>query len=435
MIKSKTNQSSQHFDAPSLGAEIVTLQGSTRQTYYVATKTYEDDRTLVPCILYADMQAAGKELQDILTGIEWYDRPPLEGDTTTGRISNPDAIILESTDEYDEDGVLVNPAAWRSYDLLISDGSNKPWCNGVPAGALIIRKNIPVKTSVIIYAVIKGIDPDTGSEMRMQRHEGLDTTLFDDSTVTISGSWGQGIVIDPLGIPEPLTQGNTVLDEPWWRQVTAQLHGVEGDVAPGEACYLWLIADSAAVTGFREMTAEEKRVMCVSGEKTATLRFDARLVCGELTLRCYGCRRDEGDTWTNPLSKDSPFYETTISIAINSTLEAVPRMIFGAKQGPEMNSPCSYEMEYRYNNKPVPAAKAVLMRAQWIGASLKTGLQTRMTAAPNQIFRPVDYSFPYPEGYALNAEVTVYAGCKPVRVAGNLVCDASGNVVISPTFG
>lgn len=433
MIKSKTNQSSQHYDASSFGAEIIVLQGSTQQVYYVATKTYEDDRTLVPLILYADMQSAGLTSKEILSGIEWYDRPPMEGDYITGRIVNPDAAILDSVDVYDGD-VLVTPASWRSQDYLISDGSNRPWCSGVPEGALIIRKNIPAKTSVMIYAIIKGPNPNTGLEMRVQRNTSLTTSFFDDTTITVSGSWGRGIAIDPLSIPEPLTAGNTVLDEPWWRQVTAQIHGVEGDVAAAEACYHWVIADDSELLGYRQFTDEEKAVMQITGETAATLRFDARLVGEETTFRCYGCRLAEDDEWTDPLAEDNPYYETTIVVRTNDTLEATPRMLYGAQQGPDMMQPCAFVMDYRYNNRPVPPTKAVLLQPHWKGYSLRTGIESQMGTSPNLLFHPATYGFSFPDGFAINADVAVYAGCAAVVSGTNYVTDTNGNFIISPTF-
>jgi hypothetical protein len=55
MIKSVTTESYQNYDGLLLAAEITNPGGSKRQIYSVGTDTYEDDRQLVPCILYGDM--------------------------------------------------------------------------------------------------------------------------------------------------------------------------------------------------------------------------------------------------------------------------------------------------------------------------------------------------------------------------------------------
>lgn len=423
MIKSVTTESQQYYDGLTLAAEITVLGGSTRQIYNVGTQTYEDDRELVPCILYADMDGKDPSARNSnigLNGIEWYTSPPKENDYSTGRITNPSTVP-------------TNPSQYRKIDYLISDGSSSPWCAGVPAGALIVHKNVEARTSMPIYAVIKSTDPRFNTEIRIVRSENFVTEAFDDSTVAIEGTWGSQVVFDPLAVSE---SGTDVLAQPWLRSVGVHLNGPEGVVPVASSCFQWMIADETVASGFRKFTELEKETLGISNDKAAELSIDIRMLQGEMTMRCYGCRLAEDDVWTDPLQTPSPFYETTVAVKLSSAISATPECLGGADQGYNMSEQSKWSMRYVYANKQVPDNKKSFFINYWKGQNIRTRAKFSLPPGPSLSFRPRDYNITYADGYTVGADVAVYDNCKPVEDANHtiVVDDTTGAMVISPTF-
>jgi len=439
MKRSRTNTSQQVFDALSISAEITILGGSLRQMFYTAQKSYEDDRKWIPCILggyvFVNDPAGVVNGEVALSGIEWYNQTPVDGDYSTGRIVNPSQEVLDDTDTYDpETGEMTHEAAWRSVDYLISDGSNSEWCSGVPANCLIVHKNVPQMTSVTVFAVLKFVDTRTALTMRVLRHVEFSTEAYNNDEVMIKGDCGDEILIDPLSLPDTVSEGQRLLDIPWMRTVNVQLYGAEGNIPDAKACYLWMTEDSTAAIGWREFTADEKQVMSITGEQTKTISLDVRMVHGELRLRCYGYRRDEGDPWSSPLTHDdAPFYDMQFTITLNDTLYAVPVQHMGASQNPDMHGLCAYEMNIRYNGIDVPESKRDLFLVHWWTQDRKTGTRYDMGWGPNILFVPATYGFDYLEGFSTFADVWCYSHHAIVK-SGSDVVKQDGEIVISPVY-
>lgn len=441
MIKSVTTESYQNYDGLTLAADITVIGGSTRQIFNVGTQTYEDDRRLVPCILYADM--AGRDPSNPesvigLSGIEWYSDNPDNPDALIEdiRIVNPSSTILDDVDVIDpETGEVTHEAAWRAYDYLISDGvPTHQWCADVPVGALIVRKNIPARTSMSVYAVIKSVDPRFQSEIRITRFKNFTTEAFDDSSVKMEGSWGSQIVFDPFAVPEPTTQGGDALEEPWLRTVSVHMNGVDGVIPAAESCYQWLIGDENAPSGYRKFTELEKKVLGISDDTVADLTIDIRCIQGEMLLRCYGCRLADGDEWTDPTAELNPFYDTAVAVRYNETIRCAPVCRGGADQGYAMSRPSKWDMRYMYANKPVADGKRSFFRNNWKGQDIHTREKFSLGASPSLSFLPCDYNIGYGDGYTVGADVAVYGGHKPVTCDGKVVVDDQGRVVISATY-
>lgn len=435
MIKSVTTESYQNYDGLLLAAEITNPGGSKRQIYSVGTDTYEDDRQLVPCILYGDMvvkDPAVPEMTFGMEGIDWWTDVP--DDTKPERkIVNPSSVILDDLDVTDPDtGETIHRAAWRDCDYLISDGSERPWCTDVPAGALIIRKNVEARTSMTIYARLKSTDPRSMTEITVVRHTNLTTEAFDDASVYISGSWGKQLVFDPLTLPEPAA-GTSIFDTPWERTVSVRLHGAEGAVALADSCFQWLIGDLTTPTGWRKMTDIEKTAYGISDDTAADLTIDLRCLYGEVKLRCYGCRLPDDGNWTDPSLTENPFYDTSLVLKVNRDVYPMPVMEAGAQQERDMSVPVRFDMKYRYGNTQLADSKDELFRNFWKGQNIRTHQKFSLGAGPKLSFRPCDYGVGYGDGFSVGCDVAVYAGCRPVINNGSIVVN-DGKMVISPTF-
>jgi len=436
MIKSVTTESYQNYDGLLLTAEIIPIGGSVRQKYSVGTQTYEDDRTLVPCILYADMVGIDPAVPDAPFGfdsIEWWKDVP-DDNKPTLRITNPSAPILDDVDVIDQEtGETTHRAAWRDYDYLISDGSNRPWCSDVPSGALIIRKNVTSRTSEPIFAVIKSTDPRSLGEIRQVRHINLTTDAFDDASVYMRGSWGRQVVFDPLTLAVPAE--GSAFDTPWNHTVSVRLHGVEGTIPVEDSCFQWLIGDVTTPSGWRKLTELEKLAYGISDDTVADLTIDLRCLFGEMKLRCYGCRMPDSGTWTDPTLTDNPFYETSVAMKLNASVYPSPVLEAGAQQNREMSVDSVYDMKYKYGNTMLADGKDEFFRNYWHGQNLTTRQKFSLVAGPQLSFRPCDYGVAYADGHAVGADVEVFAGCRPVSDGGlPVVDDVTGKVVISPTF-
>lgn len=467
MIRSKTNTSEQVFDSFSLNKEITVLGGSPRQMFYTNEQTYEDDRRYVPCILggyvYVNDPAGVMTGEQELTDIEWYTQMPIEGDYNTGRIVNPSQSVLDDVDVYDQEtGEITHEAAWRSADYLISDGSDAPWCADVPAKCLIVRKNVPQLTSMPIYGVLKFLNQHTGLIMRVICSKDFTTESYNTDVVTMRGNCGDELMLNPLSFTDTIPSGQTILDVPWTRVISAQLQGGEGDVADNKACYVWLIEESntlVAPTGWRELNELEKKAMSITGEHSKTLSLDTRLIRGSIALRCYGCRRDAGAAWANPLNdENSPFYQVRLTMAVPGStptskrkpkgdattaqeelmsqgiFDAKPVQVTGNHQNTAMSIPVHYEMELHYNGKSVPANKRALYLFHWYGKNLKTGEEVFFGCGPTLDFIPNQWGFTFPDGFAVWGNVAVLTSFGVVVDGTSYVNDSDGKLVISGIF-
>lgn len=438
MLRSRTNTSDQVFDALTLNAEIIILGGSTRQMFYTTEGTYEDDRKYVPCILGGKVYVNDpSEIMNgwvELTDIEWYTQMPEDGDYITGRIVNPAQSVLDDVDVYDEEtGELIHEAAWKSSDYLISDGSNAAWCSEVPNLCLIVRKNVSALTAMPIYAVLKFLDTRTGITMRILKNIDFTTEQYNTEMTVMKGDSGDEVLLDPLSFTDTIPSGATILDIPWTRTVKAQLIGVDGNVPDNEACYLWCVEDASTVSGWRAFTADEIEAMQITGVNTKVITLDARMIHTKLKLRCYGCRREADAAWQNPLAENNPYYTMQFTMTLNDTLRADPMQLTGARQDVNMSIPCNYEMRIRYNGKPVPDNRLCLFRVHWKAQNLKTGAIISMGSSPNLLFTPKDKGFSFPEGFAVWADVSLYAGCGIVMQNNKKVMQDDMQV-LSPTF-
>jgi hypothetical protein len=466
-IRSRRNESQQHFDALSISAEIVILGGSTRQMYYTVEKTYEDDRRFIPCILGG--YVCTNDPDNIMTGeqplndIEWYNQMPVDGDYTTGRITNPSDEVLNDVDVIDPvTGEVTHEAAWRAYEYLISDGSNRPWCEDVPALCLIVRKNFPALTATSVYGVLKFLDQRTGTTVRKPCNEEFSTEVYNTDMTTMRGDSGDEIQINPLSIKDTIPIGKTIIDIPWTRTIGAQLQGEEGDVADAQSCYLWMVEEpdsSIAPSGWLEFNELELAVLVINGHKTRSLSIDARMVHGSLALRCMGCRREEGDEWIDPRTKDdSPFYETRITMVtpgstsgskrkpagdataaqdvLNSegVFLADPVQTTGNHQNIAMNIPCHYDMQLRYNGHDVPQNKRSLFLIHWWGQNLKTGVINSFGYGPSLDFVPNQHGYTFPDGFVVWAEIDVLQ-CFGVVKSGSSVVMSDNTIVINGIYG
>lgn len=463
MIRSKTNTSEQTFDAFSLTSEIIVLGGSLRQMFYTNEQTYEDDRRYMPCVLggyvYVNDPTGAMTGEVNLTGIEWYTQMPTEGDYITGRIVNPSQSVLDDVDVYDPStGELVHEADWRSYDYLISDGSNAPWCSDVPAGCLIVRKNVPQLTSMPIYGVMKFIDSRTGLTMRIMKNKDFSTESYNTDVVTMRGDSGDEVLLNPLSFTDTIPTGQTIVDIPWFRTVNTQLQGSEGAVPDGKASYIWLVEESdttVAPSGWREPDEVEMKAMSIEGNHTKSLTLDTRLINGSLALRCYGCRREEGAAWVDPTTMaDSPFYQVRLTMVMpgdvpsskrkpkgDSTtaaeelmsqgiFTAEPVQTTGNHQNTSMSIPVHYDMRLRYNGHDVPQNKRSLFIFYWYGQNLKTGATVNLGTGPTLDFIPNQHGFQFPEGFVVWANVAVLTSFGVVKDGNSYVFDNTNSKII-----
>jgi len=438
MIKSRTNSSQMVFDALSMSADIVILGGSTRQMFYTTESTFEDDRKWVPCILGGKVFV--NDPSNIMTGfvtlsdIEWYTQMPIEGDYQTGRISNPAQSVLDDVDIYDEEtGELTHEAAWRSEDFLISDGSNAAWCDNVPNLCLIVHKNVTRLTAMPIYAVLKFVDTRTGMTMRVLKSIDFTTENYNTDMIVMKGDCGDEVLLDPLSFTDAIPTGQTILDIPWPRSVNVQLIGTDGEVPDNEASYLWVKEDSTSASGWRQFTEEEIENLQLTGVKTKTLTFDARMIQTKFKVRCYGKRKEADEAWQNPLSDNNPFYTTQFTMTLNDTLHADPIQLTGNRQDVHMSIRASYEMQLRYNGRDVPQNRRCLFRIHWKAQNLKTGAIISLGTTPNISFIPSEKGFSFPEGFNVWADVSLYSGCDIVVENDSQVID-DNQKVISPSF-
>ncbi len=467
MIRSRTNQSEMVFDAFSMSSEIVILGGSNRQMYYTTEGTYEDDRRYVPCILSGHVSVndpSNLMTGDVeLSGIEWYTRMPVENDYATGRITNPAESILNDVDVYDpETGELTHEAAWRAYDYLISDGSNRPWCSDIPEFSLIVRKNVPQLTSMAIYGVLKFVDVRSDLTVRVLKNQEFTTEAYNNEQVTMRGNCGSEVQYDPLSFTDHMKDNETIVDIAWTRSVNVQLQGSEGDVADNKACYQWLIEEkdtSIAPSGWREFSEVEKIAMRIVGEKTKSLSLDARLLKGSTSFRCYGCRREEDAEWQSPLTEDnSPYYEVRITMVTpgsasgserkpegastetedilmsSGVFTADPIQTTGNQQTPAMNIPCHYEMQLKYNGKVVPEKKRPLFMFYWYGQNMKTGEVKALGTGSTLDFVPAKKGYTFPEGFVVWADVAVLQYFAVVK-DDEMYVTSGENLVIQGIYG
>lgn len=460
MIRSNRQQSRITVDALTISADIKLLQGSPNQIYYAATGDFESDRKWVPCILYGSVYTFDPSGYmtgfQTLTGIDWYTDVPAPDSYESNRISNPGSSVLNAVDTEN------TPAAWRSTDFLISDGSNAPWCSGVPKWGLIIHKNVPHNETMQVYGILKFLDRRTGVELKKIVSQKFATEYFDNLSLRVEGNHGEDWITDPVTAPEPTTSGNDILDERWVRALSAQLKRGDNSVPDAEACYLWVTRDAAASngTGWRALTADEQKALVIQGINTKSLQIDARMVTGQLFLRCYAKQRENGAAWSDPFSVNNPFYECRLTqrfIACGTHDERIGNEVVqvagdrmsvvvaqtaGFQQDKNMGSVCRYAASILYNNKPVPANKLGLFLITWIGTDATTGAVRVLGEGPSLQFTPKDKGYSYPKGFSVHAEVMTLESCALVTddadddviIVDDDSVDGSETVIFDPVY-
>lgn len=431
MIRSRKQQSENVLDGLVVGGSIFPLQGSNSQIYYGATEEWESDRRYVPCILFGAVNTSDPSDvmngEQALTGIEWYTDVPT-GDLLTYRIKNPAADILSATDSQGA------PAAWRSIDYLISDGSNDPWCAGVPEWGLIVHKNVPHNTTMQLFAVLKFIDKRTGVTVRKVASIGFATEYFDNVSLRVEGNRPEDWVMDPIAAPEPLASGHDILDEPWTRTFAAQLKRGDNDVPDAEACYLWVVKDTTEALGWRRMTSDERNLLGISSDTVKQISLDTRIVMDGISLRCYAKLRPSAAAWSSPLGSSNPFWECRMTMKMSDNMSVVTKQTAGFDQDTKMDKTCRYTAEILYNNKPVPANKYGLFRIIWIGTNMSNGALLTVGEGRTCQFVPKKFGFTFPAGFAVHAEAYVLKTCAIVTDDSDSNCiivdDTNQNEVI-----
>ena len=425
MIRSRKHQSENAVDALTISESPVLLQGSPNQIFYAATDDFESDRVWVPCILFASVYTF--DPTGIMTGdqpikrIDWYTDAPVPDNYDTNRITNPGSSVLSATDTEN------TPAAWRSQPFLISDGSNAAWCAGVPKWGLIVHRNLPHNETMQVYGVVVFEDKRTGTDVKKIVTQKFATEYFDNLSLRVEGNHGEDWLTDPVVSPEPLTSGNDILDERWTRTFSAQLKRGDNNVPDAEACYLWVVRDPAAANGmgWRALTADEQNVLVVSGLNTKTLVIDARMVIGQLGLRCYAKQRANGAAWSDPFSISNPFYECRLTqrflsggmhaegqeITAGDRMSVVTAQTAGFEQTSRMDKACVFAATILYNNRPVPSNKLGLFHITWIGTDARTGATRILGEGSTLQFVPKDKGYSYPAGFGVHAEVETLSAC------------------------
>ena len=390
MIRSKTNESHGALDALSIWGEISPIQGQTTQMYYASTGTYETDRRYTPLVLMGSFYI--KDPSGATTGapsiynIEWYHDEVKAANRIAAVVPGPDPTTV---------------------DYLISDGESA-WCAGVPKWGLIVHKNVPYNDAMQIIGVMSFMDSRTGSIVRKECSVALSTEYYDDVMLKLEGNRGDEWVLDPLNFPEPLSSVNDVTDEAWQRTVSTQLRKTGADVADNAACYLWLIRDANAASGWREFNATEKSTLVVSGYNTKALTLDARYINKSIQIRCYSCEREAGAAWVSPFVEGNPFYECRIVVEMNDKTSIVINQTTGFEQGYDVDNACCYDARLMYGPRQVPFTKYGLFSITWRGVNLRTFETVTLGTGLSVEFVPRAKGFTFPDGFAVYAEARTF---------------------------
>lgn len=390
MIRSKTNESHGAMDALSIWGEISPIQGQTTQMYYASTGTYETDRRYTPLVLMGaffvnDPTGATTGVPSIYN-IEWYHDEVKAANRITAVTPGPD------------------PA---TEDYLISDGVSS-WCTGVPKWGLIVHKNVPYNDAMQIIGVMSFIDSRTGSIVRKECSISLSTEYYDDVMLKLEGNRGDEWVLDPLNFPEPLTSGHDVTAEAWQRTVSTQLRKTGADVTDNAACYLWVIRDVNAASGWREFNATEKSTLVVSGYNTKTLTLDVRYIDKSMQIRCYACEREEDAAWVSPFVEGNPFYECRVVVEMNDKASITINQTKGFEQGYDVDSTCHYDARLMYGPRQVPTNKNGLFSITWRGVNLHTFETITLGTGMSVEFVPSAKGFSFPDGFVVYAEARTF---------------------------
>ena len=390
MIRSKTNESHGALDALSIWGEISPIQGQTTQMYYASTGTYETDRRYAPLVLmgsfYVNDPSGATTGVPSIYNIEWYHDEVKAANRITTVVPGPD------------------PTA---EDYLISDGVSS-WCTGVPKWGLIVHKNVSYNNAMQIIGVMSFIDSRTGSIVRKECSISLSTEYYDDVMLRLDGNRGDEWVLDPLNFPEPLTTGNDITAEAWQRIVSAQLRKTGVDVADNASCYLWLIRDANAATGWRDFTATEKSTLVVSGYNTKALTLDARYIDKSIQLRCYASEREADAAWVSPYVEGNPFYECRVVVEMNDKTSITINQTKGFEQGFDVDSTCHYDARLMYGSRQVPTNKNGLFSITWRGVNLQTLETITLGTGMSVEFVPSTKGFTFPDGFAVYAEARTF---------------------------
>lgn len=390
MIRSKTNESHGAMDALSIWGEINPIQGQTTQMYYASTGTYESDRRYAPLILMGsffvnDPSGAMSGVPSIYN-IEWYHDSVTAANRIQAVVPGPDPT---------------------TEDYLISDGESD-WCDGVPKWGLIVHKNVSYNSAMQLIGVMSFVDSRTGSIVRKECSIALSTEYYDDIMLRLDGNRGDEWVLDPLNFPEPLTEGNDITAEAWQRVVSAKLRKTGADVPDNAACYLWLIRDASAASGWREFNSTEKSTLVVSGYNTKELTLDVRYIDTAIQLRCYACEREPDAAWISPFSETNPYYECRVVVEMNDKASITINQTRGFEQGFDVDSLCHYDARLMYGPRQVPGNKNGLFSITWRGVNLQTLETITLGTGMSCEFVPSAKGFSFPDGFVVYAEARTF---------------------------
>lgn len=408
MIITNKAQTQVHLDALTVTGEIEILQGNTDQTVDLGGN-YQDDRTLVPLVLFGHVDAHDNEgmvsgEQELLR-IDWYEGNYVKGDSTN----------------------LITDSATGPY--RISDGSSS-WCSGLPKWALIVKKNLTADSSSMITGVMYFSDRRTGTTVAVTGSELLTCSYHDMMTVTLESDRPEVWIVNPLA----LTEG---IDSPWLQTVTTQLRNFTTDIDDSLVCYEWLTSttDSKGVETWRAFDEEELELLVHSDPHSKTLTIDARMIDDELRLRCYAALRNPGEAWSSPYNTDNAYVAHRVAVRMSPNLHAQTRITKGFRQATGMDKEARYVLELSEGGKAIASDKEELFTPQWVGTNNANGTDKQLGGGMTLEIVPKSSGFSTRYGAGIHAEVGVYDGCAVVvDDNGKIVTNDSGSDVIAATY-
>ncbi len=379
------------IDPLSFIAEIEIVSGNVAQTFNQDTKEYEADRRVLPCVLMPSVSASDNDGlvngKQPITGCEWYEGAPKQDGSNRIKDDANFAISAE----------------------------------GKPKWSLSVKKNVEPNVPLDIHAVFTITDTRRNTEVKIERSVSLYTALYDSKVYSMRiidqpASW----VIDPLRIT-PDASGK------WMHKVTAQLYTGKEPVEDAHAAYWWQIREG---NSWRYFTQDEKDI-CVAGENTKQLSFDARFFRGA-TFRC----RSAYYTGTRPQhpTNETLVAQTTFKVEFPKTLRATIRQTAGARVDAALHTTVGFECVLADNKAIVPDSLNELFDITWMAVSGKPGIAHKAFGKGRRIsFSPSSLGFDKNYSMAVYAEVKMHAVRVPVT-NNNVILTSGGKVVTATKY-